>query len=178
MCSSLKLLKLANFASLLIHIQLVNISSVWGNGGAILPSLNTRNLPSSDEKGPDLLTLTEGYKKIIPPFTVDDRTTEYDIIPVTVNVSLRLLTVMNIDENDNTIDLQFEIILTWKDYRISFSNLNDQTFLNALTEKNIESIWLPLVVYDNTDQKETTRLGWKTEWKTTVVGSKEGNFIG
>ena len=98
------------------------------------------------------------------------------IVPVSVNVSLKLLTVIDIDENDNTIDLQFEIILTWRDYRISFSNLKYQSFLNALTEENIESIWLPLVVYDNTDQKETTRLRWTAEWSTSVVVSKEGNF--
>ena len=126
----------------------------------------------SDEKGCDLLTLPEGYNKIVPPFSVPKSA----IVPVSVNVSLRLLTVIDIDENDNTIDLQFEIILTWRDYRISFSNLKDQTFLNALTEENIESIWLPLVVYDNTDQKETTRLRWTAEWSTSVVVSKEGNF--
>ena len=69
---SFKLLKLANFASLLIHILLLNISSVWGNGGAILPSLNKnyipdRNLPTSNRTGPDLLTLTKGYNKQASP---------------------------------------------------------------------------------------------------------------
>ena len=78
--------------------------------------------------------------------------------------------------NENTIDLQFEIILNWKDYRISYSNLKNESFLNALTKENIESIWLPLVVYENTNQKETTRLGWTTEWRTSVTVSREGNF--
>ena len=126
----------------------------------------------SDEKGCDLLTLPEGYNKIVPPFSMN----KSSIVPVSVNVSLRLLTVIDIDENDNTIDLQFEIILTWRDYRISFSNLKDQSFLNALTDKNIQSLWLPLVVYDNTNQKETTRLSWSAEWSTFVVVSKEGSF--
>ena len=34
-------------------------------------------------------------------------------------------------------------------------------------------IWLPLVIYDNTDQKEMTRLGMDWEWKTTVAVTKE-----
>ena len=127
----------------------------------------------SDEKGCNLLTLIEGYNKIVPPF---HRNTSGTIIPVSVGVSLRLLTLMNIDENENRIDLQFEIILDWKDYRISYSNLKNEFFLNTLTNENIESIWLPLVVYENTNQKETTRLGWTTEWSTSVTVSREGNF--
>ena len=83
---------------------------------------------------------------------------------------------MNINEADNSIDLQFEIILEWKDYRLTYSNLKDQPYLNTLTDDDIDKVWLPLVIYDNTDQKETTRLGWKTEWSTSVTVVKEGNF--
>ena len=127
----------------------------------------------SDEKGCNLLVLIEGYNKIVPPF---DKNTSGTIVPVSVDVSLRLMSLMNIDENENTIDLQFEIILDWKDSRISYSNLKKEFFLNALTEENIESIWLPLVVYENTNQKETTRLGTTSEWSTSVTISREGNF--
>ena len=39
-------------------------------------------------------------------------------------------------------------------------------------------LWLPEVIYENTDQKETTRLGefGNGEWKTRVVVDREGNF--
>ena len=148
------------------------------NGQCISMKYRCDHLPNckdkSDEKGCNLLTLIEGYKKIVPPF---DRNTAGTIIPVSVGVSLRLLTLMNIDENQNTIDLQFEIILNWQDYRISYSNLKNESFLNALTNENIESIWLPLVVYENTNQKETTRLGSTTEWSTSVTVSRDGKFM-
>ena len=49
-------------------------------------------------------------------------------------------------------------------------------FLNALTQKDIEELWLPEVIYDNTDQKDTTRLGVTWEWKTNVLVYREGNF--
>ena len=120
-----------------------------------------------------MLTLIEGYNKIVPPFS---RTKSETIIPISVSVSHRLLSVMGIDEDENTINLQFEIILKWRDYRISYSNLKNETFLNSLTEDEIKSIWLPLVIYENTNQKETTRLGWDTEWSTSIVVAKEGNF--
>ena len=67
-------------------------------------------------------------------------------------------------------------VLEWTDYRLSFNNLKEQTYLNALTEEDKNSIWLPIVVFDNTDQGETTRLGVEWEWTTSVTIAREGNF--
>ena len=84
--------------------------------------------------------------------------------------------MMGIDERENTIDLQFDIILEWKDHRITYNNLKTDVSLNALTDTEKETVWLPIVIYANTDQKETTRLGWIEEWSTSVVVSRDGNF--
>ena len=48
-----------------------------------------------------------------------------------------------------------------------------------LRDKDIEKLWLPLVIYDNTDQKESTRLGeyGNGEWTTRVSGTREGRFL-
>ena len=50
--------------------------------------------------------------------------------------------------------------------------------VTLLSEKDIETIWLPLIFYDNTDQKESTRLGEyeNGEWMTLVTVTREGNF--
>ena len=129
----------------------------------------------SDEKSCNLLILSDGYNKNVSPFR---RKSFVDgtITPVTVNVTIRLLKMMEIDENENSIDLQFEIMLEWTDYRLSFNNLKEQTYLNALTDDDKKNIWLPIVVFDNTDQKETTRLGTEWEWSTSVTITREGNF--
>ena len=37
-------------------------------------------------------------------------------------------------------------------------------------------IWLPLIVYDNTDQKKVTRIGMEWEWTTDVTVTREGNI--
>ena len=91
-------------------------------------------------------------------------------------MTIRLLKMMGIDEDENTIDLQFEIMLEWTDYRLDFNNLKEKTYLNALTEEDKKNIWLPIVVFDNTDQKETTRLGVDWEWTTSVTITRDGNF--
>ena len=48
--------------------------------------------------------------------------------------------------------------------------------LKAFNEEDLERLWLPLVVYANTDQQETTRLGMDWEWSTSVSVLREGNF--
>ena len=130
----------------------------------------------SDEKGCRLFSLVEGYNKVVSPFNISDL--DETFVKVPINVSLKLLKMFDIDERENTIDLQFQIILEWRDPRITFNNLKENVFFNFLTEEEVKMIWLPVLTYDNTDQKETTRLGeyGKGEWSTTVEVSRDGKF--
>ena len=127
----------------------------------------------SDEEGCNILSLMKGYNKKNPPYS---RMPNETIVPTDINVSMTLLRIVDIDEVDHTIDLQFEIILEWRDHRLSFNNLKEEEYLNSLTDHDIQTIWLPLVVYDNTNQKETTRLGVAWEWSTSVTVAREGSF--
>ena len=125
---------------------------------------------SSDEKGCQLVVLNEGYNKNVPPFSMTERVVE-------VNVSIKLFKVVDIDEVKNTIDLQFEIELQWFDGRHTYNDLKgDRSALNRLNETDLKRIWLPLIVYWNTDQFQTTRLGWANEWITSVTIQRKGNF--
>ena len=68
--------------------------------------------------------------------------------------------------------------MQWKENRVSYHNLKEKTSLNALSEDDVNTLWLPVVVFDNTDQKETTRLGeyGNGEWITRVTVTREGEF--
>ena len=127
----------------------------------------------SDEENCNLVNLMKGYNKKNPPFS---RLQNDTIVPTDVKVSMRFLRMVDIDEVDHTIYFQFEIILEWNDRHLSFNNLKEEEYLNSLTDDEIQSIWLPLLVYDNTDQKETTRLGVAWEWSTSVTVAREGDF--
>ena len=41
----------------------------------------------------------------------------------------------------------------------------------------MEQLWLPNVIYSNTDQVETVRLGLIDEWKTDITVTREGDFV-
>ena len=86
--------------------------------------------------------------------------------------------VVEIEETDHSIHLQFQISMRWNETRVTYHNLKNQTSLNALTDDDVQKIWLPIIVYDNTDQKEVTRLGeyGNGEWATSVTVTREGQF--
>ena len=126
----------------------------------------------SDEIGCQIILFKnqDAYNKNIPPITKND--------PVNVSISITLMKVVEIEETDHSIHLQFKINLQWKDNRVKYQNLKDKTSLNALTDADIRKLWLPFVIYENIDQKESTRLGeyGNGEWVTSVSVVKEGTF--
>ena len=122
----------------------------------------------SDENGCELIIFENNYNKNIPPFeeTINEKGEE--VAQTNVRISITLMKVVEIEEVDHSIHIQFMISMQWKENRVNYHNLKKKTSLNALAEKDVNKLWLPLVVYDNTDQKQTTRLGefGNGEWIT------------
>ena len=130
---------------------------------------------ASDEMGCKILVLENSYNKRVPPVGITGREVK-TLKPVLVNVSLIVYKVVAIKEEDNSIELQFQIMLEWKENRAVYQNLKNESYLNALSMEEINRLWLPLVIYTNTDQQETTRLGCCVEWSTYVLVKREGDF--
>ena len=130
---------------------------------------------TSDERECNILVLKDGYNQRVPPIGITGRKVK-TLLPVLVKISLTLFKVVTIDEEGHSIELQFQIILEWKENRAEYQNLKNESYLNALSMEEINTLWLPLVIYTNTDQQETTRLGCCVEWSTHVVVRREGDF--
>ena len=128
----------------------------------------------TDEMDCRILALKKGYNQRVPPVGKISGKAKR-LKKVEVNVSLTLFKVVAIEEEDHSIQLQFQIILEWKENRATYHNLKSESYLNALSQDEIKTLWLPLVVYLNTDQQETTRLGVDWEWSTFVNVQRKGN---
>ena len=110
--------------------------------------------------------------KVVPPMVVKEKR-ETGLLPVRVN--LTLLKVNAVTEEDQSISFKFTISLKWLENRVMFHNLKkDQTY-NLLREEEFQMLWLPRIIYWNTDQVETTRLGEPWVWATEVWVQREGN---
>ena len=95
-------------------------------------------------------------------------------VPVSVSVSLALLKIIELREENHVIELQFEISLEWYENRARYHNLKRDVALNQLSQEEVEKLWIPYLVYDNTDMKEAVRLF--EDVRTIVTVTREGNF--
>ena len=150
------------------------------NGQCIPLSQLCDQLPNckdkSDEFKCNILVLEAGYNKRVPPVMSEMKNMTRTVVAVPVQVSLTLFKVVDIEEENHAIEFQFEITLEWKENRATYQNLKDKTPLNALAESDVKQIWTPLVIYENTDDKEITRLGENWEWSTSIFVKKEGTL--
>ena len=72
------------------------------------------------------------------------------------------------------VELKFLIKLEWNENRGTFFNLKDDSSDNVLHNDDMERLWIPYVIFDNTDASDAVILSTKV--RTTIMIQKEGNF--
>ena len=141
----------------------------------------------SDEDNCKLLVFKKSYKKKVPPITID--TEDKSITPVMVNVSTSLMNVLDISEFSHTIELKLGITIKWYENRVLYYNLKSKEALNIMSDFEVlwfwflllslkfyiqlESIWIPHILFKNTDTDEAVTL----ETTTLASVTREGPFI-
>ena len=71
--------------------------------------------------------------------------------------------VLKISEVDLVYVLKFRILMVWYDYRLKYHNLKDKRSLNSLSRQEIEKLWIPFIVFSNTENQESTQGDDETE---------------
>ena len=150
----------------------------------------------SDEMDCQTVILPQGYRKdivpiqpvcnardpkayLLPPSEIDptSRNVSREFVPLDLEIRIRKVKVvsMEMDEVQHYITFQFRIVLTWRDQRVVFHNLKQDISLNPLSTNSTNQLWLPLLIYRNTDDEDTTRLGlpWE-EWTTKIQVHRKG----
>ena len=57
-------------------------------------------------------------------------------------------TVIDISEQDHSINLKFLISLEWYEGRADYFNLKANPALNVLSNQEIEQIWIPYIIFE------------------------------
>ena len=123
----------------------------------------------SDEENCQLILLESSYIGDYEPVTVDEN---YEIEKVSVNVSVEVLDILQLSEIEGLFIVSFKLFMTWFDPRIIYTNLKMDRDLNKLTRVEKETIWKPVVVFDNTKSKEITL----TDDRTLAMINRKGNY--
>ena len=129
----------------------------------------------SDEHNCRIVVIQRGYNKEVAPIKISEKKLIKDgQFPVTIDLTLQK--VVAIEEENHSISFKFKISLVWRENRVTYHNLKTNSDANRLEEDDIKKLWLPRIVYWNTNQEETTRLGENWEWKTMISVLREGNL--
>ena len=115
--------------------------------------------------------MKDNYNNKIAPFEYDHVNSR--VVPANVNISMAVMDVLGISEVDLVYVLKFRFIMVWYDYRLNYHNLKEEQSLNSLTREEIDKLWIPFVVFANTENQEST----KGDDETQVTITREGNFI-
>ena len=74
-----------------------------------------------------------------------------------------MLDIQDIIEEEKTFKVPFTLFLSWNDSRLDYTNLNEETGLNLLSEDEKEKIWKPVVIFTNTNEKHKTKVDSETD---------------
>ncbi len=104
-------------------------------------------------------------KDFLPPPVGDD-------LKLKILMSISIYRIVKLTETDSIASIQFRMHLTWRDARLNFNHLRDDTDRNILTEEEKLTIWTPEVVFHNTKDRFLSL----NNVKTTILVKKQSDF--
>ncbi len=121
----------------------------------------------SDELDCNILQIdqTTYVKDFLPPPLKNE-------LKLKIFMSTSIYKIVKLSETNSIASIQFRMNLKWRDARLNFNHLRDNTDRNILTEEEKASIWMPLIVFHNTKDRFLSL----NNVKTTMLVKKQGEF--
>ena len=113
---------------------------------------NNNCYDASDELNCEKIMVPKSYLNEAPPPPMDDDIFAY------IFLSINVIEVLDLNEVDAAMVLQFRMTLRWRDSRVKFRNLKKENFLNTVGREDAAKIWYPQVVFYNTREMEETKV--------------------
>ena len=66
--------------------------------------------------------------------------------------------MLDLIEVNTEMALQYRLTLRWRDSRLKFRHLKENTYLNTIGREDALKVWHPKVVFYNTKEKEKTKV--------------------
>ena len=60
-----------------------------------------------------------------------------------------LISILGINEVEQKLKTQFNLYISWFDFRLKIYNMKTNINLNTLTQEERERIWVPVLVFRN-----------------------------
>ena len=110
----------------------------------------------SDEFDCGKFHVEKSYLHDYPAPTLDENNISLNKTDVVLKIDL--LNILDKAEVDSLLELQFNLILNWRDQRLRFRNLKESDYLNTVSHEEAHSIWYPKLVFFNTKEKSVAKV--------------------
>nr|XP_040576668.1 glutamate-gated chloride channel subunit beta-like [Lepeophtheirus salmonis] len=94
--------------------------------------------------------------------------------PISVHIQFHLISINKIDESSGELEIRYFIQLNWKDSRIKFYHLFNDTE-RILTNEEKNNIWIPPLLFDNAAKSQYKFI---EDHRITISARKEKYIIG
>ena len=149
-------------------------SFTCNNGACISMNKRCDQTPHCKDKSDEedcKLIIMENYNTNIAPYTVNTENDEVEAVKV--NISVKVIEILNINEVQQSFQLKFSLFLTWYDYRLVYHNLKASRIANSPSKEEVAKLWMPKIIFDNTEHNDIMTLDDLAE----VTISKEGSTL-
>ena len=124
-------------------------------------------LDASDEIKCTVVELSSSYNKFISPPVPQNSSS--DKLGILSSISINSLS--SFDPINANYEVKFTIELKWLDGRLKYNNLWPFPDINSLQPQEMEKIWFPYFIFDNTKKKNLSLLDGKASIKVLKIGS-------
>lgn len=90
-------------------------------------------------------------------------------------MSIDLESIMDINEVGGFFQVQFYLTMSWFESRLKFQNLKSDISLNGFLPSETTQVWVPELVFENTEEKSSTIIDEKATIKVTKGGEFKAN---
>ena len=97
-----------------------------------------------------------GFKHFLSLSGIPFLSYSFNYLPITFNFSLEILVIQEIREIQQILQLKFSLRMSWLDSRLDFYNIKVDKSMNVISLEELNKIWLPVVVFDNTAKSQRT----------------------
>ena len=122
----------------------------------------------SDEVNCQKIEIHESHLKDSPPPSSNGE------FRLPLHTRIDIVNLLNMDEVESKLTIQIKLIVEWIDNRLEFIDLKSIQSKNFLTPNEVDSIWIPTLLFSNTKDKQMA--DFRTKSTFASVGIRNGSY--
>ena len=83
--------------------------------------------------------------------------------------SIDVTKILQLDEVHSLLSLQLKLTIEWTDTRHEYIDLKTNKNMNSLSSNEMDEIWMPTIVFDNTNNRQQADFRNKSTFATIII---------